>query len=240
MPYGKKDLVPPRSLYKYRPFADPHGSIRKMMISNCWWFGSRRSFDDDEDLIFPGVEDDRRLAGLDLERVKGEMQNVINETGVFCLSESPKDPDLWKRYAADGAGICVELESDYVADPEFGPFKVVYSDRPKPLWDHFVGPEKRRKLLDAHLLQKGRFWRKQAEWRCIRKWQPREQSTANRYYPIAPRALLAVIFGWRLTEQEKLQVAQWIQAGVWRRTVVLKQARLEDGHIRIQEISPHE
>lgn len=235
MTYGKKDLIPPRRLYKYRPFTDPHDSIRKMLALNCWWFGSRCSFDDGEDLIFPGVEDDRRLAGLDLERAKAEMQNVMDKTGVFCLSGSPRDRDLWRRYAADGAGLCLELESDHVTDPEFGPFKVIYSDKPKPLWDHFASAEKRRKLVEAHLLQKGRVWKGQAEWRCIRKWEPRERPTANRYYPISTRALLAVIFGWRLAEEEKQQIAEWLGAGGWRRTVALRQAWLQEGRVRIRE-----
>jgi len=139
MGYGKKDLIPPRLLYKYRPFVDPHDSVRKILAQNSWWFGSRRAFDDEEDFIFPGVEGDSRLAGLDLERAKRDMQELLDQTGVFCLSESPKDPDLWRRYASDGAGICIELESDYVTEPDFGPFRVTYSDRPKPLWDQFAG-----------------------------------------------------------------------------------------------------
>src|SRR5260370_33381653 len=132
MRYRKKDLIPPRLLYKYRPFADQNDSVRKILSQNNWWFGSRMSFDDDEDFIFPGVEDDRRLVGLDLERARTDMQDVLDKTGVFCLSESPKDPDLWRPYACCGAGICLELESDHVTEPDFGPFKVTYSDRPKP------------------------------------------------------------------------------------------------------------
>jgi hypothetical protein len=131
--YSKKDLIPPRLLYKYRPFADVNDSVRKILVQNNWWFGSRRSFDDEKDFIFPGVEHDPRLAGSDLERAKTEMQEVLDNTGVFCLSESPRDPDLWRRYGSDGAGICFELESDHVTEPDFGPFKVRYSDRPKPL-----------------------------------------------------------------------------------------------------------
>lgn len=235
MAHGKKDLVPPRSLYKYRPVVDPHDSVRKMLALNCWWFGSRRSFDDPEDLIFPGIKEDRRLVRLNLETARADMQDVLDKTGVFCLSESAKDPDLWRLYASDGAGICVELESDHVTEPDFGPFKVIYSDKPKPLWDHFAGQEKRRKFVDAHLLQKKRIWRNQAEWRCIRKWERREEATANRYYPIAPRALLTVIFGWRLSDEEKQRIVEWIAAGGWRRTVALRQAELEDGRVRIRE-----
>ena len=154
---------------------------------------------------------------------------------MFCLSESPKDLDLWHRYASDGAGICIELESDYVTEPDFGPFKVTYADRPKPLWDAFAGPDKRRKLTDAHLLQKKTRWKRQAEWRCIRKWEPRDRPTANLYYPIAPRAPTALIFGWKLTDQNGRQIMEWVQMGGWRRIVPLREAQLENGRIRIRE-----
>jgi hypothetical protein len=233
--YRKKDLVPPRFLYKYRPFADANDSVRKILTQNNWWFGSRQSFDDDKDFIFPGVEDDCRLVGLDLERARTDMQDALDKTGVFCLSESPKDPDLWRRYGCNGAGICFELESDYVTEPDFGPFKVIYSDKPKPLWDQFASADKRRKLVDAHLLQKSLCWKRQAEWHCIRKWNPRDRSTAKRYYPVAPRALTAVIFGCGLTEEERQQVIDWTQKGVWRRRVGFRQVLVEGTLIRIRE-----
>jgi hypothetical protein len=233
--YRKRDLIPPRLLYKYRPFADPHDSVRKILSQNNWWFGSRRSFDDEEDFIFPGVEDDPRLAGVDFERAKTDMQDALDKTGVFCLSESPKDPDLWRRYAADGAGICFELESDHLTEPDFGPFKVSYSDRPKPLWDQFAGPEKRRRLVDAHLLQKSTLWRRQAEWRCIRKWKPQDKPTASRYYTVERRALTAIILGWRLTEEDQRLVLEWMRMGGWLQGVALRQALLEDTRVRIRE-----
>jgi hypothetical protein len=235
MTYRKKDLIPPRLLYKYRPFLDPHDSVRRVLSQNNWWFGSRQSFDDENDFIFPGVEDDSRLIGLDLERAKIDMQDALDKTGVFCLSESPRDPDLWRRYASDGAGICIELESDHVTEPDFGPFKVTYSDRPKPLWDQFAGADKRRKLVDAHLLQKSTFWKRQAEWRCIQKWEPRDKPTANRYYPIAARALTSVIFGWKMTEEERQQAIGWIQIGGWLRSVAFRQAQPENGRVRIRD-----
>jgi hypothetical protein len=232
-----KDLVPPRMLYRYRSFTDPYDSIRKALAQNRWWFGSRRAFDDEDDFIFPGVRDDPRLAWADLELLKRDTQEVLDRTGVFCLSESPNDIDLWRRYASDGAGICIELESDYITDPDFGPFKVRYSNEPKPLWNHFAGPDKRRKLTDAHLLQKNISWKNQAEWRCIRHWEVRERPTADRYYSIAVRALMAIIFGWKLTQQAQRQIIEWVQMGGWWRVVILREAQPEDDRIRIREYS---
>src|ERR1700722_1653475 len=127
MGYAKKELIPPKLVYKYRPFADPNDSVRRMLALNMWWFGSRRYFDDSEDFVFPGVRNDRQLAPYDLERAQADMQEVLDKTGVFCLSERADHPQLWSLYAADGAGLCIELESDHVTEWEYDPFKVTYS-----------------------------------------------------------------------------------------------------------------
>ena len=194
MGYTKKELIPPRSLFKYRPFADPNDSVRHMLSLNMWWFGSRRYFDDSEDFIFPGIKPDCHIDACELERVKAHMQDVLDKTGVFCLSEMADHPKLWSKYAADGAGLCVELESDHVTEPDQGPFRVKYSDRPKPPWQYRATQEKRNALTTAALLQKTTGWRYQAEWRCIRTWQRDAKATAQRPYPIKTRALVRIIF----------------------------------------------
>jgi hypothetical protein len=94
MGYAKKELIPPKLVYKYRPFADPNDSVRRMLALNMWWFGSRRYFDDSEDFVFPGVRNDRQLAPYDLERAQADMQEVLDKTGVFCLSERAGHPQL--------------------------------------------------------------------------------------------------------------------------------------------------
>jgi hypothetical protein len=209
-----------------------------MLALNLWWFGSRRSFDDSEDFVFPGISGEPRLAASDLERAKADMQDTLDQTGVFCLSGRAEHPQLWSLYAADGAGLCVELESDHVTDPAYGPFRVTYSDRPKPAWERSATQEKRNKLATAALLQKSTSWRYQVEWRCIRIWPRNAQPTANRYYPVAARALVGVIFGWKLSEDERQQVVRWINACYWCRKVQLRQATLSGGKIRITEYGP--
>jgi hypothetical protein len=166
------------------------------------------------------------------------MQEVLDKTGVFCLSERADHPQLWSLYADDGAGLCVELESDHVTEPDYGPFRVTYSDKPKLLWEHSGAQQKRNKLATAALQQKSTRWRCQAEWRCIRIWPRNAKPTADRYYPIAPRALVSVIFGWRLSEHKRRQVIEWINAGWWRRAIRLRQAMPVGGRIKISEYVP--
>ena len=74
------------------------------------------------------------------------------------------------------------------------------------------------------MLQKSVRWSYQAEWRCIRIWPRGGKPTANRYYPIATRTLIGVIFGWKLSERERRQVIEWIKVCYWLRVMILRQA----------------
>jgi hypothetical protein len=105
-----------------------------MLERDRWWFGSRTKFDDSEDMFFPGYDfEDPEIE----RRAREENQEFMNNTGVLCLSVSAKQPRLWREYAAAGKGICIKLESDYIVHPDNGPFRVRYSDDPKPLWKAF-------------------------------------------------------------------------------------------------------
>jgi hypothetical protein len=235
MGYAKKKLIPPKLLFKYRPFSDPNDSVRRMLALNMWWFGSRKYFDDTKDFIFPGIKPDRRLREYDLQRENVYMQDVLDKTGVFCLSAKAEQPELWSKYADHGAGLCVELESDHVTDPDHGPFSVTYSDKPKPAWQYGASQEKRNALTTAALLQKSTGWRYQIEWRCIRTWARDAKPTAQRYYPVKSRALVGIIFGWKLSEHERRQMIEWTSAGPWTRLIRFRQAIPVGDRIKIYD-----
>lgn len=230
---GKKALIPPKLLFKYRPLVDQFNSVHRALARNLWWFGSRLSFDDRDDFVFPGIRYDRRLAAIDMDRARSDMQEVLDRTGVFCMSARADHPTLWSLYAADGAGLCFELEADWVTKPDYGPFLVAYSDAPKPLWEPRASQEKRNRLATAALLQKATRWNYQSEWRCIRTWPRNGAPTANRHYPIAERALVGVVFGWRVSEREQRQVMEWIKAWPWRRAIRFRQATPAGRRIKI-------
>jgi hypothetical protein len=199
---------------------------------------SARCFDDSADFVVPGIKDEPRLAAFDLRRARADLQNTLDQTGVFCLSARADHLKLWSLYAADGAALCIELESDHITDPEYGPFRVTYSDRPKPPWEYGATQEKRKKLATAALLQKSTSWKYQDEWRCIRIWPRNARPTADRYYPIAARALVGVIFGWKLSDDERQRVVSWIDGCYWSRNISLRQATVSGGKVRISKYLP--
>jgi hypothetical protein len=198
-----------------------------MLENDRWWFGSRLKFDDEEDMKFPGYDHPDREAA---RRAAKETQEFMDNTGILCLSRSPNHPTLWKKYAAEGKGICIELESDHLVEIDNGPFRVTYSNRPKPLW---------RPLEDnpnplQHLLQKKTDWSYQGEWRCILKWKEGDEPTVGYRSLLTKQALAGVFFGWQTTQQERAEVMERLKGGKWLRRVGLR----GEGRLRLKEARP--
>jgi hypothetical protein len=232
-------VVPPRFLYRYRPLRDEFSSLQQMLRFDKWWFGSRTKFDDEEDMVFPGYDlDDSNLS----RSASVETQRFMDNTGVLCLSSSATHPKLGELYAARGRGVCIKLESDFIVDPDYGPFKVTYSDEAKPLWRPF----QENSEPTFHLLRKKRHWSYQGEWRCILKWNVDEKPTVGNHPMLSKRALKGLIFGWDTTADERLEVIGSLKdAGWWRKPALpeplrlgLQEARLVGGSIQLLEWRP--
>jgi hypothetical protein len=230
-------VVPPRFLYRYRDLHDEFSSLRQMLERDLWWFGSRTKFDDPEDMVFPGYDFADREAARRAH--KQNQKEFLDNTGVMCLSVSVKQPRLWHEYAAAGKGVSIKLESDYIVQPDNGPFRVNYSDEPKPLWKAFQNnPDPL-----VYLLQKKRFWSYQGEWRCILRWNPGDKPTVGYHRMGHKRELAGLIFGWDTTREERAEVVGWLNSGWgrwWRRIespgrwkLTLQEARLNGGSIEL-------
>jgi hypothetical protein len=233
--------VPPRFLYRYRPLHDPFSSVQQILEHDRWWVGSRANFDDVQDMISPGYDfHDTDLA----ERARRENQAFMDHTGVLCLSVSATQPRLWSEYAASGKGVCFKLESDYIVHPDNGPFRVNYSDAPKPLWKPFQN----NPTPLVHLLQKKNNWSYQGEWRCILKWNPGEQFTVGYRSMWQNRALAGLIFGWDMTPKEKFEVIDWLKSARhrWLRRMeypdplklIQQEGRLNGGSVELFDYQP--
>src|ERR1700687_5953378 len=113
----------PQLLFRYRPFRDEYDSLRKILINNEWYLGSRQNFDDETDCVLTGIVRDRdHIRGLMTEnygaltaareneierfladpdgerRAVADVQKYINDVGILCLSELYDDPELWRTY----------------------------------------------------------------------------------------------------------------------------------------------
>jgi hypothetical protein len=228
----------PRFLYRYRALRDPFDSLQKILCNNLWYCGSRKDFDDQEDMVLPGVVLCRdHIRGLAVERngnltpdVESQIeqylrdplserrtteaiQKDLDEVGILCFSEEPNNRELWKIYASDGKGVCLMLESLEIfpatpVGPIYGPFEVRYSDEDKKPYDPQIEGVTQ---ADDHLLRKRRQWAYQKEWRFIRHRHGHHSTVGYCFLP--PGALVGLIFGWKLSSDERAMICEWINAG---------------------------
>jgi hypothetical protein len=206
-----------------------------------WYLGSRKDFDDQEDMVLPGVvlvpehlrglaikrdghltaaaesQIDQYLADpLAERRTTTAIQKDLDEVGILCLSEEPNNRKLWEIYADDGHGVCLMLQSLDIfpaasTGPIYGPFDVKYSDEIKEPYDP------RRDALsqtDDHLLRKKNKWAYQKEWRFIKHRYGKHSTVGYQHLPLS--SLVGLIFGWRLTPNDKLVIRSWVNAGPFR------------------------
>lgn len=240
MPTNSEATIP-KFLYRYRAFQDNYDSLRKILQENLWYFGSRVNFDDQEDCIVSGIELDRgylenllraRKGPLSAEqlnrieqflsdpdagkRVVAETQGYVDNVGILCLSELDDSSELWRIYADNGRGVCLQLDMTKLIESEpyilRGPFEVMYRDGAKSFWDPLADDESRQAQTDDHLLRKGAKWAYQKEWRFI---MHREAERTVGEYQMPVDALSAAILGRQLTEAECKAVSHLIRTGPW-------------------------
>jgi hypothetical protein len=235
----------PRSLFRYVPFQNNFDSLRRVLESNQWYFGSCANFDDGDDSRLPGVRLDRdhlrgmmarsdgRLTEREIEqflrdpdaarRVTADVQNYINGVGILCLSEVGNDPALWRDYGDNGRGVCLWLETLKIANDDHyrdrGPFEIIYSDAPRRPWN--PRSDDQMAQTEAHLLQKATRWQYQKEWRFL--MHDDANSTVG-YHSMPVDALRGVILGCRLTARERQDIRKWIIGGPFRPSIIFSVA----------------
>lgn len=234
------DNAVPRFLFRYRAFLDKYDSLRRILVHNQWYFGSRLDFDDQDDCKLPGVlvrrkhlrrlmaekdgsltkareqEIERLLKNPESEHhLTEEVQGYINRVGILCLSESADDPDLWALYAEGGHGVCLVLDTLEVAAQyvDRGPFEVRYSDDPKLPWDPRGSKSYQIAQTEDHLCRKATKWQSQKEWRFILH-KDREPTVG--YHPMPSAALRSIILGDKLAQWERDEVLTWLSWGPFR------------------------
>ena len=106
--------------------------------------------------------------------VTAMIQQCRDEIGLGCFGRSPDNKTLWDRYAASGAGVCVEVD---VPDDILGKqlFNVEYWDEKRIHIDQLLRarlePNHVAEVYILSLLSKPSFWAPEAEIRFVSKRQ---------------------------------------------------------------------
>jgi hypothetical protein len=129
--------------------------------------------------------------------MEADLQEGVNQLGVFSLCENPDDILMWAHYGASHTGICLEFSSDHLPH---APEPVVYSAESPDV--SFTDPAK---VQAAILLTKAAHWRYEKEWRILA-----DKSGSMSFNPVS---LSGVVFGCRMEPGDRRLVKQWIAAG---------------------------
>lgn len=118
--------------------------------------------------------DEGRLRVLAEPVIENMIRQCRDEIGIACFGMSPNNETLWKRYAGEGAGICVELEApEGLLGAQFHP--VTYSDDRRIHVDDFLRARFDSRyaavVYAASLLSKTTLWAPEEEIRFVSKRQ---------------------------------------------------------------------
>lgn len=125
----------------------------------------------------------------------------VQETGIFSLTENPKNILMWSHYASDHKGLV--LQFDISKDPEslLYALKMHYS-REYPKYD-FSSDLKAQ--FENIILRKAEDWAYEKEWRILRI------GGANTYQPFKPETITGLIFGCRVNPEFKKAIMEILE-----------------------------
>jgi len=109
---------------------------------------------------------------FDLETVKNDVHDRINNYGVFCSSEKWSQCLMWSHYTKSHKGFCLGFEFDKEFDSDMGEaHKINYSKTyPELSPEIFINNSRERNLLllEATLATKSNEWQYESEIRYIK------------------------------------------------------------------------
>ena len=124
--------------------------------------------------------------------------SYLGQMGVYCMSAINNDILMWSHYASGHTGFCLQFDAnnEFFVRSE----KINYS-KEYPIVNFFTNTQEEK--YQATLLTKSYDWAYEEEWRII------DHTTGHglKYFP--EKALLGVIIGFRMLEENKKKIMDW-------------------------------
>jgi len=146
------------------------------------------------------------------ELIQKLMQDVVEDSGIYCMSENNRSLLMWAHYSDGHRGYCMEFDPAVIF-PEGK-----YKKRPLPMpveykFDYpnvniFTGmPEQLYRFL---FLTKSREWEYESEWRVV---VDPVANLSNEWTKFNPDALTRLILGFAMTPSVEEKIRGWIDDG---------------------------
>ena len=144
-------------------------------------------------------------------QLRDDYQAAITERYRICsFSNNKEHPLLWSHYAASHEGFCLEFDAS--TDIFGGALKVTYQNH-YPSIDVTETDEETN--LRISVLTKARFWKYEGEYRLV-SMEPSEPDALqidNGIFQYPEHLLTGVIFGCRMSDEDRGLVTEWSVAG---------------------------
>jgi len=145
---------------------------------------------------------------------------LAEESGILSLSRSKLNPHLWREYADEGAGVCIEYNLTEVlesGDEEWVPFAVEYgANRPKMnMLDYQPAPDE-APSIDRDVKTIGEFVKKAFRLKT-QKWALEEEVRVvmpvrkmnTQKVPIPRNTITSIYLGVNIAPQDKEAILSW-------------------------------
>tara|TARA_R110000868_G_scaffold110955_1_gene299961 strand:+ start:303 stop:1070 length:768 start_codon:yes stop_codon:yes gene_type:complete len=134
------------------------------------------------------------------ESLHNAQTTLLPQIGIFSLTKNPNNILMWSHYANSHEGFCLEFTeaNAFIARSQ----EIRYSDT-YPVINPIQQSDKDR--LFRALLTKSSHWEYEKEWRIL----DYENGPGIKHFP--PEILHGVIFGCRMTEQNKGRIRGWCE-----------------------------
>lgn len=159
------------------------------------------------------------------ESSRNKISEIAQNLGICSLSATPRHILLWSHYANHHRGFCVQYDCSEGTLLRELAHAVQYEDSVPSLTAADFAPPNNKEAVDALWLTKAKCWAYEEEWRV-------KMNEGNKSYQ-APSAIIAVIFGVRMPEHDRIMIADALRH---QPEIEFKEAKLKEGKFEIEVV----
>lgn len=159
------------------------------------------------------------------EEFRSHLSEMVQNMGICSFSATSNHLLMWSHYANHHRGFCVEYDSHEGTLLRQLAHEVKYEDSVPSLTAADFAPQNNKKAIDVLWLTNAKCWSYEEEWRVM-------TNEGNKIHQ-APSAIVSVIFGARMPEQDRIMVSRALRH---QPNIEFKEARLKEGQFAIEVI----
>ena len=144
-----------------------------------------------------------------------EFNKLIDEFGIYCLTDKGTDPFMWREYADNHRGFCIKFNKENFGE-NFGIYPITYNNKLPELnlkeilklhFDVQINDDTFGKEIHSKLMIKLDEYRPENEYKYIMSGKLQGQDRIHKTYP--KEVVDEVIFGWKMPIEAKKYIMEF-------------------------------